>query len=242
MHQERIYYRVLKKLLSDGLIAKNDRILVICAGRFDEEVLHQLGFTRVLLTDASKSWSPSHYKFRTCDAHRLPFADAGFDFSLVHAGLHHCHSPHLALLEMYRVAKKGVLVCEAQDNLFTRLLTRLSLGEKYELSAVKDKLGGVDGTSVPNFIYRWNKWEVEKFVRSLDPAKKPRILYTSEFDFPKCFKKTGKYSPNAAFIAGSFAKIANLLFPQAGNSLCFFIDKRDLKINPWIGKKDRDSL
>jgi len=87
-----------------------------------------------------------------------------------------------------------------------------------------------------------NKWEVEKFVRSLDPAKKPRILYTSEFDFPKCFKKTGKYSPNAAFIAGSFAKIANLLFPQAGNSLCFFIDKRDLKINPWIGKKDRDSL
>ena len=162
MHQERIYYRVIKKLLSDGLIAKNDRILVICAGRFDEEVLHQLGFTRVLLTDASKSWSPSHYRFRTCDAHRLPFADAGFDFSLVHAGLHHCHSPHLALLEMYRVAKKGVLVCEAQDNLFTRLLTRLSLGEKYELSAVKDKLGGVDGTSVPNFIYRWNKWEVEK--------------------------------------------------------------------------------
>ena len=44
MHQERIYYRVIKKLLSDGLIAKNDRILVICAGRFDEEVLPTVAF------------------------------------------------------------------------------------------------------------------------------------------------------------------------------------------------------
>ena len=35
------------------------------------------------------------------------FEDGAFDFVVVHQGLHHCHSPHRGLLEMYRVARRG---------------------------------------------------------------------------------------------------------------------------------------
>lgn len=237
MFEDRIYYKVLKKLVEERRIARKARILVVCGGKFDVDVLSKLGFENVLITDITKNKYISDYEFRVCDANNLPFKDNSFDYAFVHAGLHHSHSPHKALLEMYRVAKKGILVCEAQDNLFVRLLIKLKLTEDYEFSSVSSGTGGADNTGSPNYVYRWSKREVEKLVRSLNYKKEPDILYFSEFYFPNCFEKNGSYGPIKGFIAKKFATIANIIAPSCGNLLCFFIDKQRMKFHPWITYK-----
>lgn len=234
MYKDRIYFRVLEKLIKKGLITKGATILVVCGGKLDELILKELGFDNVLITNISKGKLSSGFKNKVCDAHRLPFKNDSFDYALVHAGLHHCRSPHLVLYEMYRVSKKGVLACEAQDNLFTRLLLTLNLIEEYEFSSTGKPGGGVDGTGIPNYVYRWNKREIEKFVRSLDYKRKPEILYFSEFNFPKSVSKKNIYGWGLSFLAENFVTIANSIVPAWGNSLCFFISKQNMKLHRWI--------
>jgi ubiquinone/menaquinone biosynthesis C-methylase UbiE len=52
-------------------------------------------------------FAPFSWSFQ--DAEQLSFEDEAFDYVFVHAGLHHCASPHRALLEMYRVARRGIM-------------------------------------------------------------------------------------------------------------------------------------
>jgi ubiquinone/menaquinone biosynthesis C-methylase UbiE len=47
------------------------------------------------------------------DAENLSYDDRAFDLVVVHAGLHPCYSPHRALLEMYRVARRCVVASVA---------------------------------------------------------------------------------------------------------------------------------
>ena len=234
MHQSRFYYRVLTQLIGQRLVDRKAKIVVICAGQLDAEILQELGFTHVLLTSISKYRGVSKYKFKQCDAHKLPFRNDSFDFALVHAGLHHCYSPHQVLGEMYRVARKGVLVCEAQDNLFTRLLVKLRLTEEYEFSAVAGDRGGVNDLAIPNYVYRWSQREVEKTIRSLDYAREPRILYFAEFNFPNSKTKDGQYGRELALVSKAFADVANKIVPGWGNLLGFFIDKQHMRLHPWI--------
>ncbi len=72
------------------------------------------------------------------DVERLGFTDRAFDFVVVHQGLHHCHSPHRGLLEMYRVARRGVLAFEPRDTRLVRLGVRLGFGQEYEIAAVAE--------------------------------------------------------------------------------------------------------
>jgi ubiquinone/menaquinone biosynthesis C-methylase UbiE len=61
------------------------------------------------------------------DAERLTYGDGSFDVVIAHAGLHHCHSPHRALLEMYRVARKAAIAFESRDSRLIRTAVRLGL-------------------------------------------------------------------------------------------------------------------
>ncbi len=58
---------------------------------------------------------------------------------MVHAGLHHCGSPHRALLEMYRVARKAAVVFEARDSLMMRSAVALGFTNDFELEAVSSE-------------------------------------------------------------------------------------------------------
>ena len=108
------------------------------------------------------------------DAERLTFADKSFDVVIVHAGLHHCYSPHRALLEMYRVARKVVVAFESRDSLTMRTAVRLGLTLDYETdSLTADGKGGVAETGIPNFVYRWTERDVIKTIASFDPAREP---------------------------------------------------------------------
>ena len=110
-----------------------------CGGQLDRDVLVGLGFSDVTITNldrrlAANDFAPFRWAYQ--DLEQLTFDDAEFDFAIVHNGLHHCHSPHRGLLELYRVARQGVLVFEPRDTALVRLGVRLNLGQKYEVAAV----------------------------------------------------------------------------------------------------------
>jgi ubiquinone/menaquinone biosynthesis C-methylase UbiE len=100
---DNFYALTLTKLLNRGVLDRGHRILVVCGGRPDQEVLLGLGFQKVTISNLDErmtgnEFAPFEWSYQ--DAEALSCGDAQFDFCIVHNGLHHCYSPHRALLEM----------------------------------------------------------------------------------------------------------------------------------------------
>ena len=72
--------------------------------------------------------------------HDLKINDEQFDYCVAHACIHHSSKPHNAVLEMYRVSKKGILIIESTDSLLSRVACHFNLSEEFELSAVKKNI------------------------------------------------------------------------------------------------------
>src|SRR5271154_6171040 len=106
------YERVLRANITSRSISTSDSVIVVCGGTYDAQILQQLGFTNVTLTNVDDTYNCEPFAWKHEDAENLSFADSSFDWAFVHAGLHHCASPHRGFLEMCRVARKGVLVIE----------------------------------------------------------------------------------------------------------------------------------
>lgn len=165
-------------------------ILVVGGGPNDEGVFRQLGFTNVTLTNVHSAVERAHegdYALAVADAENLPFPDESFDYTVVHAVLHHCRSPHRGLLELYRVARKAAIFFEARDSLSMRMAERLGLLMPYEVTAVVANggtCGGVVDTEVPNYVYRWTEREVEKTIASFAPHARHVIRYARGFGMP----------------------------------------------------------
>ena len=71
--------------------------------------------------------------------------------------------------------------------MLSRLACKLGFSEEYELSAIKKNIsGGVDNTSIPNFVYRWTEREVLKLLNSY----KPEIIHKINFDYGHHLKFT----------------------------------------------------
>lgn len=177
------YAQTVRQLLSVGVLRREMRVLVACGGDLDRDVLSGLGFQNVTFSNldprlAADQFAPFAWAYQDVEA--LTFPDGAFDFAIVHNGLHHCHSPHRALLELYRVARGGVLVFEPRDSALVRLGIRLSVGQRYEVASVSHNglsAGGVGNSQIPNFIYRWTEREVEKTILSYAPYGEPRFQY-----------------------------------------------------------------
>ena len=168
---------LMARLATRGWVAPSDSILVVCGGPRDRNALAAAGFTDVHVTSLEADLEEG---IEEMDTHAISFDDGTFDIVLVNAGLHHCHAPHQALAEMHRVARKAVIVLEAQDSACVRLLVHLGMLLDYECAAVASndyRAGGVDNTALPNYIYRWTRREIEKTIRALDPAHEP-VSYT----------------------------------------------------------------
>jgi 2-polyprenyl-3-methyl-5-hydroxy-6-metoxy-1,4-benzoquinol methylase len=71
-------------------------------------------------------------EFQPAAAEDLPFRDRSFDVVAVHDGLHHLEEPVLAIREMARVARQGVLILEPARASLTRVAVRLGLAEEVE--------------------------------------------------------------------------------------------------------------
>jgi SAM-dependent methyltransferase len=241
------YSDTLRTLLSHGEISLDDSVLVTCGGPVDRVALLSAGFKNVTITNVDEQFAPdvfAPYSWEFQNAESLIYRDASFDFVISHSGLHHCRSPHRALLEMYRVSRKGILVFEPRDSLLLRLGVRLGFGQDYEIAAVvcnEARCGGVSNSVVPNYVYRWTRREVEKTIRSYAPETKHRVEYFYALRIPTAAlslkgRRLHRYLAN---ILGLFAGAANL-FPFIANNIAFFVAKPDMPrdLQPWLRLRD----
>jgi SAM-dependent methyltransferase len=205
---------VTDALLEDGTLARSDSVLAVCAGVRERDLLAERGFTQVVISNLEAEADMSPFEWSRQDAQALDVADGSFDFALVVAGLHHCASPHRALVEMYRVARKGILVIEARDSFLTRAAVRFGLASDYELSAVAAhgyEAGGVDDTSVPNFVYRWTEEELRKAIRSADPTGEPSFRFFYALDVPRRLPGARLAEPVLGAAASTFPRLSNTI-------------------------------
>jgi SAM-dependent methyltransferase len=178
------FEKALQKCVhSMGLDLLSD-VLVVGGSAEDGRALHRVGFTRVTLSNLLEPSPPEqadldNAKMRAVrvDAEAMALADNSYDLVLAHEVLHHCRSPHKALLEMLRVSRRHVILLEPNNSLAMQLLLRLRFSFPYELPAVIAsgfQTGGVRDSSIPNYIYRWNVVDVHQTTAS--------YLAESEFD------------------------------------------------------------
>jgi SAM-dependent methyltransferase len=236
------YQRVISELVSKGTLRQSARLLVVCGNQLDKEVFEAAGFRDVTISNVtaglpSDYFAPFHVSFQ--DAEALSYADGEFDFVVVHAGLHHCRSPHRALLEMYRVAREGLLVIEARDSWTMRRATRLGVALDYELPAVSAhnwETGGVGNGPIPNYVYRWTEREVEKTLASCNPEARRAVRFFYGLDLPyehvdaKCLLRAISIP----------LRILTWALPSQGNCFGFWVTKPKYPddLQPWLTVAD----
>jgi SAM-dependent methyltransferase len=234
------YRQTLEKLLKAGDIARSDKVVVFCGGPYDAEVLKGLEFTDVTITnvDARTDGNVGGLKWERQNAENPTYANDEFDVAIVHAGLHHCHSPHRALLEMYRVARKAVIAFEARDSFSMKIARRAGFTPDFELVAVSDEgyeTGGVANGPIPNFIYRWTELEIEKTIRSFDPIHVDTIKYFYGLLLPTLrFSHTNM--PVRRLVMKILAPVVEIfarLFPKQGNQFGWAIMKTG-QMQDWL--------
>lgn len=230
----KFYERVLSSALATERISNRDSVLSVCAGSFDRDIFEAAGFSRVTISnlDSGMGDDISPFRWERLDAEHIPHADGSFDIVAVHAGLHHCFSPHRAFLEMYRVARTAVIVIEARDSLALRLAVSLGLTDDYEIETTNR--GGAGFTSTPNFVYRWTEREVRKTVAAAAPRYMPDIEFFHGLRLPVARVAGTGWRQHAVDLVRPFAVALQKLFPAQGNEFGWIVWKDRPVTHPWI--------
>lgn len=232
---------LLKRLVTEGRLDPAAPTLVVAGDGTDRDALLAAGFTDATISNLDTRMTGDElapYAWTRLDAEALALEDDSFDQVIEHMGLHHCRSPHAALLEMYRVARKAVLVVENRDSATMRLAVRLGLGADFELQAVRDgghEFGGHRNSAIPNYVYRWTEREVSKALASADPAHQADVSFHYGFRFPRERARAERGIKRFALEAARlpFALYARAL-PRQANVFAFLIDKSARKLHPWM--------
>jgi SAM-dependent methyltransferase len=172
---------VLKKFIDRQSLDVSGSVLAIGAGELDVSLLCNLGFNKVTTSNIEGSQTAL-----ALDAENIELPDNSYDVVFAHAVLHHCRSPHKAVTEMARIARKHILFIEPNESSFMRLLVKMGFSFPYELAAVWDHgyvAGGMRNGPIPNFIYRWNKNELQKTLASGMPERQWTVCGYPYWDF-----------------------------------------------------------
>jgi SAM-dependent methyltransferase len=232
---------VISELLADGTISRSDTVIAVCAGEREHELFSTYNFEHVVISNINEQehidWSPS-YTWSCQDAQALSYEDGSFDFAFVANGLHHCSSPHRAMLEMYRVARKGIIVIESRRSLLMQVANRLGLSPEYEVEAVVGselEHGGVDNTAIPNYIYRWTEDELMRAIKSYDPRGRHHVRFFYELNLPYEFAdwKKSKLKLKIVKVVDPFVQILTRVFKRQCNTLAMVVLKPALPKDLW---------
>jgi ubiquinone/menaquinone biosynthesis C-methylase UbiE len=145
--------------------------LTIGDGRFgtDANFLLTAGAKNVHCTDISDTLLKiGHAKgfiksFSAENAERLTFGDNSFDYIYCKESLHHFARPYAALYEMFRVAKKGVILTEPRDTSLDKEL--MTLLKDFIKTLLRKKIVASHGFEpIGNYIYGVSERELEKFL------------------------------------------------------------------------------
>jgi SAM-dependent methyltransferase len=166
--------------------------------------------------------------FIKMDARNIKFKDEYFDYTFANAVLHHIDLPHLAVCELYRVSKKGILIIEGNDSLIMRISTHFKFSEEYEKSATINEKGGLLDTSIPNYIYRWKEREIIKLLNSYNPEIFHKIYFAYDFYLKNEGVKKIHSVCKAMIrtILEQFLNIFLFIFRKQGNLISIYIDKK----------------
>jgi ubiquinone/menaquinone biosynthesis C-methylase UbiE len=239
------YSEVINELLDKSILDKHMKVLIIAGGETDWEVFYRCGFQNVVISNLDarmngSEFAPFEWSFQ--DAENLTYADNSFDFCVIHSGLHHCYSPHRALLEMYRVAERGLLLFEPYDNLLTRLGVWLKVGQDYEHAAVFHndlKYGGVRNSWVPNYIYRWTDRDVVQTINSFAPHGRHyfKFIYKTRLPVSQLKSRKTPFFYYAALAALPILKTLSFFLPkQSNNNFAAVVlqPKLPQDLHPWL--------
>ena len=228
-------------------VENDDNVLAVCAGTYDKTTLIEAGIRRAIISnvnfhDGVSEYAPYEWSFQ--DAENITLPDESVDWAVVHAGLHHCASPHRAMCEMLRVARKGIVVIESRDNLLMRAAVRFGLAAEYELEPValsEGQFGGYRNTHVPNFVYRWTEREVEKTVKSFQPQRKPEISYFYQYKVPleRLSMSNNSTKRLIARAAATVTQVFQTVLPRQGNLFGFVVHKKT-ELQPWFSEVNND--
>lgn len=214
-----------KKKVLDHIKGFESSILVLGAGKLDKDVFQELNYKNVNYSNIRDNDNIKNVEVQ--NLHDLKIKEKSYDYCVAHACIHHSSKPHNALLEMHRVSKKGILIIEASDTFISRLACKLGLSEEFEISAVKKNktFGGVDNSSIPNFVYRWTEREIYK----LFCAYQPKFLHKITYDYGNQLKFT-----NSKLIK-QFFKIFFFFFRKQQNLFSIFVNKEagELNLRTW---------
>ena len=232
---------VVSELLADGTISRSDSVLAVCAGEREHELFSTYNFEHVVISNIFEQdhidWSPS-FSWSCQDAQSLSYEDGAFDFAFVADGLHHCSSPHRAMLEMYRVARKGIIVIESRRSLLMHVATRLGLSPEYEVEAVVGselERGGVNNSAIPNYIYRWTEDELMRAIKSYDPRGRHRVRFFYELNLPYELAdwKKSKFKLNVVRVADPLIRGLTRVFKKQCNTLAMVALKPAIPKDLW---------
>jgi SAM-dependent methyltransferase len=242
------YADTLQQLMQRGLLTTDMSVLVVCAGVRDRDVFRALGFRNVTISNldtqqGAKDSAP--FEWACVDAEAIDQPDDSYDWVVAHSGLHHCYSPHQGLLEMYRVARRGVLVFEPRDSMLVRLGVRLNFGQDYEVAAVVLNglnAGGVRNSGIPNYVYRWSEREIEKTLRSYAPTAPPKIHYFYALRVPqeRLDAMRNRLVATSVKLLLPLIRLVTMLFPKQCNNFAFVVEKArpQSEMHPWLRLKD----
>lgn len=236
---------IYDKAISQAGIQMDDTVLVLCGGSYDRATFLKAGHKNVVISNLDPHAGVTDYepyRWERQDAEAISYDNESFDWCVVHAGLHHCGSPHWALCEMLRVARKGVIVVEAADNTLMRFGVWLGLTEDYELTPAllsEGKSGGYRNTKIPNYVYRWTEREIEKTVKSFMPERSFDAQYIYDFRIPLQRIATSRNIVKrlVASVASGMISALRIAAPKQGNSLAFIIKKR-AQLQDWLMERD----
>jgi ubiquinone/menaquinone biosynthesis C-methylase UbiE len=245
------YRRVLGQLLDEGVIWRDMSVLVVAGGTADRDAFRELDFGQVTISNvdeqvAAEELAPYEWSFQ--DAEALTYADGSFDLTVVSAGLHHCRSPHRALLELYRVARVAALALESRDSALMRVAIKLGAVDEFELAAVAAhglRSGGVANTSTPNYVYRWSEREVEKTVASFAPHARHRIRFFREFELPEVLVEIDRGARASVLrVARPVVTMITRMLPRQANLFAFLIEKPRIPsdLQPWMRVEEGELL
>lgn len=135
---------------SDAYYLRNRKVEVLASSISDETLsaAHKAGYIQ---------------KYKKINAEDITEEDNSFDFVFCKEAYHHFPRPSIALYEMLRVAKEGVILIEPQNNRtrFFDLIKRM-------IKAILRKDSNPDFEDTGNFIYRINIDELSKIMTAIN--------------------------------------------------------------------------
>jgi len=254
----RRFEQILRECVRTSGIDVHAPMLIVGGSYRDAHVAYRAGFRNIVLSniepmaDADKvPMDDARLTVLHADLERLDMPNGAYELVLAHEVLHHCRSPHQAVLEMLRVSSKHVMLMEPNDSLIMRALVKLRLSFPYELPAViynDYAKGGVQNSDIPNYIYRWDRRSLYQTTAAYLPESEFSLNVRQYWDFNVDARELSRRKQTrlgtftkilgpSGFLFGlkAFQATANA-FPwlrRQGNKFFAHISKQEA-LKPWL--------